>query len=59
MLFRSKTVQDNKQKRQMEFLATHTLTSDQLKKLIEEKFVRAEEYHQALKKREILCSEDR
>ena len=52
------TVTDNKQKRQMDFLAKHTLTEDQFKKLIEAKFARAKEYHLAWRKREIL-SKDR
>ena len=47
------TVEDRKQKRQVEFLARHTLTEDQLQKLIREKFARAKEYHLALKKREV------
>ncbi len=50
----NQTVKDNKQKRQTEFLAQHTLTRDQLQKLIEGKFARAQEYHQALRKREML-----
>lgn len=47
------TVKDNKQKRQVEFLAKHTLTEDQYKKLIEAKFARAKEYHLAWKQREV------
>jgi hypothetical protein len=49
------TVQDNKQKRQKEFLAQHTLTREQFQKLLEGKFARAQEYHRALTKREMLC----
>lgn len=45
---------DNKQKRQMEFTARHTLSRDQFQKLIEAKFARAKEYHLALKQREML-----
>ena len=52
--FMIETVTDNKQKRQVEFLAKHTLTEDQFKKLIEEKYARAKEYHLALRKREML-----
>ena len=51
--FMIETVTDNKQKRQVEFLAKHTLTPDQFQKLIEAKFARAQEYHLALKKREV------
>ncbi len=51
----NQTVKDNKQKRQVEFMAQHTLTRDQFQKLIEGKFARAYEYHQALRKREMLC----
>ena len=47
-------VTDNKQKRQVEFLAKHTLTREQFQKLIEGKFARAQEYHLALNKREAL-----
>ena len=49
----TETVQDNKQKRQVEFLAKHTLSREQFQKLIEEKFARAKEYHLALKQREV------
>ena len=48
------TVEDRKQKRQVEFLAKHTLSREQLQKLIDAKFARAKEYHIALKKREAL-----
>ena len=34
------------------FTREHTLTDDQLEQLIEEKFIRAREYQEALKKRE-------
>ena len=44
---------DNKQKRQMEFTARHTLSKEQVQKLIEAKFARAREYHLALKQREV------
>ena len=48
------TVQDNKQKRQVEFMLKHTLNSDQVKKLIDDKFARAKKYAEALRKREVL-----
>lgn len=48
------TVQDNKQKRQVEFMLKHTLTKEDLRKMIDEKFARAEAYSKALAKREIL-----
>lgn len=51
--FMIETVQDNKQKRQVEFTARHTLSKEQLQKLIEEKFARAREYHLAWKQREV------
>jgi len=50
----TETVIDNKQKRQKEFLAKHTLSREQFQKLIEAKFARAKEYHLALKQREVL-----
>jgi hypothetical protein len=49
------TVKDNKQKRQVEFTAQHTLTREQFQKLLDGKFARAQEYHLALRKREMLC----
>jgi hypothetical protein len=52
----TETVKDNKQKRQVEFLAKHTLSKEQFQKLIEGKIARAQEYHQALKKREVTAS---
>ena len=50
---------DSKQTQKAEWLETHTLTQDQLKKLIEGKFVRAAQYHEATRKREALLAESR
>jgi hypothetical protein len=48
------TVKDNKQKRQIEFMKAHTLTKDDFRKMIDEKFARARQYSEALQKREML-----
>ena len=48
------TVQDNKQKRQIEFMKKHTLTREDFRKMIDEKFARAEAYSKALRQREML-----
>ena len=52
------TGQDNKQKRQTEFTEKHTLTREDLQKLIDEKFARARLYSEAYQKREDLLLED-
>jgi hypothetical protein len=49
------TVEDNKQKRQIEFTLKHTLTREDFRKMIDAKFARAEAYSNALKQRETLC----
>ena len=43
-----------KEKQKAEWLKTHTLTPDQFKQLIQNKLVRAEASHYAMKKREAL-----
>jgi hypothetical protein len=48
----------NKQ-RQADFTKKHTLTKQDLQKLIQAKLNRAKEYHSALKKREALSVESR
>ena len=48
------TVEDNKQKRQVEFMLKHTLTREDFRKMIDEKFARAEAYSNAAKQREKL-----
>lgn len=48
-----------KLERQAEFTRLHTLTPEQLQKLIQEKFARAREYSKAVKKREALLVESR
>ena len=48
------TVEDNKQKRQVEFMLKHTLTREDFRKMIDAKFARAEAYSNALRKREML-----
>ena len=53
------TVKDNKQKRQKEFMKAHTLTREDLQKMINEKFARAQAYSEALRKREIGIATDR
>ena len=53
------TVKDNKQKRQIEFMKAHTLTQEDFRKMIDEKFARAEAYSKALQKREVLILERR
>ncbi len=45
---------DSKQTQKAEWLRTYTLSPDQFKKLIENKFVRAAQYHEAVRKREAL-----
>ena len=44
---------DSKKINQAEWIAKHTLTDEQLKQLIWEKFERAVRYYQAVTKREI------
>ena len=53
------TETDSKQTQTADWLKTHTLSQDQLKKLIEAKFVRAAQYQEAWKKREALLAESR
>ena len=55
----NQTVKDNKQKRQIEFMKAHTLTREDFRKMIDEKFARAEAYSTALRKREIGIATDR
>ena len=50
---------DKKTQRQAEFTEKHTLTEQDLRKLIEEKFERAQMYYKALQKREALFVESR
>lgn len=50
---------DLKKQRQAEFMRKHTLSEDDLRKLIEEKMERAEAYFKAQRKREALLLEDR
>ena len=50
---------DSKQTQKADWLETHTLDQDQLKKLIEAKFVRASQYQEAWRKREALLAESR
>ena len=45
---------DTKQKRQAEFVRQHTLTEQDLRKMIAEKLERARAYHNARLKREVL-----
>jgi hypothetical protein len=40
-------------KKQAEFTRKHTLSSEQLKKLLEDKMARARQYYEASRKREI------
>jgi len=47
-------IQNNKQKRQSDWLIQHTMTEADQKKMIREKFERARAYHEALQKREVL-----
>lgn len=50
-------VRDQKIERQAEFTRQHTLSPEQFKKLLEDKIVRAEQYHKAVfLKREVLKS---
>jgi len=50
---------DKKTQRQAEWYEKHTLTQQDLKKLIHEKFERARVYHEAVRKREALLAESR
>ena len=50
---------DLKEQRSMEFMQKHTLTEQDLRKLIMEKFERARAYVLAKEKREALLIEDR
>ena len=45
---------DTKSKRQAEYLRQHTLTKQDLRKIMTEKLERARAYHNAVKKREAL-----
>jgi hypothetical protein len=45
---------DSKQTQKAKWLETHTLSPEQLKQLIQNKFVRAAQYHEAVRKREEL-----
>jgi len=45
---------DTKSKRQAEFVQQHTLTEQDLRKMIAEKLERARAYHNSLRKREAL-----
>ena len=49
---------DIKQTQKAEWLKTHTLSPEQLKQLIQNKLVRAAQFHDAVRKREALL-EDR
>lgn len=40
-----------KKQRDVSFMLEHELSDDQLEKLIENKFIRAKQYHEALQKR--------
>ena len=44
---------DSKKQREAEFTQKHTLTEQDFRKLIFEKFERAKVYHEAVRKREI------
>ena len=44
---------DSKKQREAEFTQKHTLTPEDFRKLIFEKFERAKVYHEAVRKREI------
>ena len=44
---------DSKRQKEAEFTQKHTLTEEDFRKLISEKFERARVYHNALRKREI------
>jgi hypothetical protein len=48
----------NKQFRQIKFTQQHTLSTEQLKKLIEEKMARARVYSQSVRKREKVLQND-
>ena len=43
-------LRDFRKQKDAEFLAKHELNDDQLERLIEEKFIRAREYHEAFLK---------
>ena len=45
---------EKKELTQAEWYQTHVLTSEQRKKLVEEKLERARQWHEAIKKREAL-----
>ena len=47
------TEQDSKKQREAEFTQKHTLTEEDLRKMILEKFERAKVYSKAVRKREI------
>ena len=44
---------DSKKQREAEFTQKHTLTPEDFRKLIFEKFERAKVYHEAVRKREV------
>ena len=48
---------DQKLKRQAEFTRQHTLNKEQFKRLLDEKMVRARQYYEADRKREMLCGD--
>ena len=50
---------DIKKQKEAEFIRKHTLTEQDLRKLIAEKFERARAYDSAKQKREALLAEDR
>ena len=54
-----KTVKKTNTEKQVEFMQKHTLTQEDLRKLIDEKFARARAYHEAWRKREALLVESR
>jgi NurA-like 5'-3' nuclease len=48
---------DIRTQRQAEFLRLHTLSPEDMRKLIEDKLKRAEEHYNAVRKREELCGD--
>jgi len=50
---------DKKTQKEAEFMRLHTLTEEEFKKLISEKFARAKAYSEAWRKREALLAESR
>ncbi len=50
---------DIKKQKEAEFMRKHTLTEQDLRKMIAEKFERAKAYNKAVKKRETLLTENR